>query len=411
MPIWQTRQPLPREVRLLVAARAVNRLGAFSLSFLTVLITTRFGANATTAGVISAAFGLATIPSRLVGGRLADRLGRRRTIVVGLTACALAQLGIAAADSLVVVTVFAILLGLAFELYEPPSQAMIADLVAADERVRAYSLLNAALAAAGMAAGLLAAALGRWDLRWMFVVDALTCSICAAVVHLTLPANRPTPARTAQGPQRSVSPWRDPALLLMLGCGTLMAVVCLQVMMLLPLALVDRGLQAADAGLLSTASAVTLVAGQPLVRAARVAMLPMSVAFAVGYGLMTLGLIGYACAHGLPAYVVSTIVWSAGDLVLVGRAYAIVAELAPEHHSGRYMAVYGLSWGVAAVVAPIAGTELLQRAGVTALWATMAGVCLALAFLQPAVARAVDTRRTRPALETTDARASADSVE
>ncbi|WP_225900579.1 MULTISPECIES: MFS transporter [unclassified Streptomyces] len=411
MPIWQTRQPLPREVRLLVAARAVNRLGAFSLSFLTVLITTRFGVNATTAGVISAAFGLATIPSRLVGGRLADRLGQRRTIVVGLTACALAQLGIAGADSLVVVMVFAILLGLAFELYEPPSQAMIADLVASDERVRAYSLLNAALAAAGMAAGLLAAALGRWDLRWMFVVDALTCSICAAVVHLMLPANRPTPARTAQGPQRRLSPWRDPALLLMLGCGTLMAVVCLQVMMLLPLALVDRGLQATDAGLLSTASAVTLVAGQPLVRAARVAMLPMSVAFALGYGLMTLGLIGYACAHGLPAYVVSTIVWSAGDLVLVGRAYAIVAELAPEHHSGRYMAVYGLSWGVAAVVAPIAGTELLQRAGVTALWATMAGVCLALAFLQPAVARAVDTRRTRPALDTTDARAPADSVE
>lgn len=31
---------LPRSVRLLVAARAVNRLGAFSLPFLTVLLTT-----------------------------------------------------------------------------------------------------------------------------------------------------------------------------------------------------------------------------------------------------------------------------------------------------------------------------------------------------------------------------------
>lgn len=41
---------LPRAVRLLVVARAVNRLGAFSLSFLTVLITTRFGASATVAG-------------------------------------------------------------------------------------------------------------------------------------------------------------------------------------------------------------------------------------------------------------------------------------------------------------------------------------------------------------------------
>lgn len=411
MPIRQTRRPLPREVRLLVAARAVNRLGAFSLSFLTVLITTRFGANTITAGAVSAAFGLATIPSRLAGGRLADGLGRRRTIVVGLTACAVAQLGIAAAGSLVAVVVFAVLLGLAFELYEPPSQAMIADLVAADERVRAYSLLNAALAAAGMAAGLLAAALGRWDLRWMFVVDALTCLICAAVVHLMLPADRPPRTRTADRPEPRLSPWRDPALLLMLACGTLMAVVSLQVMMLLPLALVERGLQAGDAGLLSTVSAIALVAGQPLVRAMRLATLPVSLVFALGYALLALGLIGYACAHTLLAHLVSTLVWSAGDLLLVGRAFAIVAELAPEHHSGRYMAVYGLGWGVAAVVAPISGTQLLQRAGVAALWTTMAVVCLVLAFVQPAVARSVartvDDRRTPSAPGAEDARADA----
>lgn len=143
-------------------ARAVNRLGAFSLSFLTVLITTRFGASTAVAGYIIAAFGLATILSRLAGGRLADRIGRRRTIVVGLTGCAVAQLGIASADGLVPVACCAVLMGLVFEIYEPPSQAMIADVVAPGEQVRAYGMLNAALALAGMGAGLLAAGLGTW---------------------------------------------------------------------------------------------------------------------------------------------------------------------------------------------------------------------------------------------------------
>lgn len=147
---------LPRTVRLLIAARAVNRLGAFSLSFLTVLTTTNFGASAAVAGYISAAFGLATIPSRLIGGRLADHVGTRRTIVIGLTGCALAQLGLALSSGLVSAACFAVLLGLAFEIYEPPSQAMIADVVAPSEQVRAYSLLNVALAVAGMGAGLLA---------------------------------------------------------------------------------------------------------------------------------------------------------------------------------------------------------------------------------------------------------------
>jgi MFS family permease len=98
MRILTPRERLPRGIRLLIVARAVNRLGAFSLSFLTVLISTDFGVSAATAGLVSAAFGLATVPSRLFGGYLADRLGRRRTILLGLIGCAVAQSGIAAAS-------------------------------------------------------------------------------------------------------------------------------------------------------------------------------------------------------------------------------------------------------------------------------------------------------------------------
>ncbi|MFE2432890.1 MFS transporter [Streptomyces sp. NPDC059373] len=383
---------LPRAVRLLIAARAVNRLGAFSLSFLTVLITTSFGASTSVAGYISAAFGLATIPSRLIGGRLADRIGRRRTIVVGLTGCAVAQLGIAASNGLVPAACFAVLMGLAFEIYEPPSQAMIADVVAPGEQVRAYGLLNAALAVAGMGAGLLAAGLGRWDLRWLFLVDALTCLLCALTVHLILPADHRT-GKEATQQTVSVAPWRDRSLLIMLTAGTLFAVVYLQIMIALPLSLELRGLQPADAGLLFTTSALTITAGQPLLRLNRLATLPAPAAFAAGYLLLALGLAGYALAHGLLAYVTATIVWSVGDLLLVGRAYAFVASLAPVGGKGRYLAVYGTSWGIGGIVAPLVGTQLLEHAGAAGLWSAMASACLVLAVLHPAWIRTANRER------------------
>ena len=69
-------------VWILVVARAVNRIGAFTLPFLGVVLTVEFGASLAQTGLILALFGAATIPSRLLGGQLADRLGRRR--VVGL---------------------------------------------------------------------------------------------------------------------------------------------------------------------------------------------------------------------------------------------------------------------------------------------------------------------------------------
>ncbi|MET7516793.1 MFS transporter [Streptomyces sp. NPDC005480] len=387
---------LPRTVRLLIVARAVNRLGAFSLSFLTVLITTSFGASTVVAGYISAAFGLATIPSRLVGGRLADRIGRRRTIVVGLTGCAVAQLGIALSEGLVSAACFAVLMGLAFEIYEPPSQAMIADVVRPGEQVRAYGLLNAALAAAGMGAGLLAAGLGRWDLRWLFVVDALTCLLCALTVHLVLPADHHT-TTTASQQATTVAPWRDRSLLVMLAAGTLFAVVYLQIMIALPLSLELRGLQPADAGLLFTTSALTITAGQPLLRLNRLATLPAPAAFAGGYLLLALGLAGYALAHDLVGYIAATIVWSVGDLLLVGRAYAFVASLAPTGGKGRYLAVYGTSWGIGGIAAPLAGTQLLEHAGAAGLWSTMASACLVLAVLHPAWIRTAGDGRERGA--------------
>ncbi|MGW8351654.1 MFS transporter [Streptomyces wedmorensis] len=390
---------MPRTVWLLVVARGVNRLGAFSLPFLTVLISTDFGAGVTTAGLLSAAFGLATIPSRLAGGRLASRLGRRRTIVLGLTGCAGAQLGIAAAGSLAAVAVFAVLLGLVFELYEPPSQALIADAVGPSERVRAYGLFNAALAAGGTGAGLVAAALGRWDLRWLFVVDAVTCLLCALILRIALPADHAdhadrtdhtglsgegTPSDDAGRAERAeaVHPWRDRALRAMFLSGTLFALVTTQITMGLPLTLARHGLEPADAGLLFTASAVTVVAAQPALRLRRLAELSDSAAIALGHVLLAAGLAGYAAASTMTAFLAATVLWSLGDVLVLGRVLTVVADLAPPGGADRYLAAYGISWGVATVAAPVTCTQLLQHVGVGALWAGTAGLCLVLAAAQ-----------------------------
>ncbi|MFG1810894.1 MFS transporter [Streptomyces sp. NPDC049040] len=370
---------LPRTVWLLLAARAVNRLGAFSLPFLTVLVSTRLGASAAAAGAVSAAFGCATIPSRLVGGRLADRLGRRRTIVLGLAGCAAAQLGIAAAGSLPMVAVFAVLLGLAFELYEPPSQAMIADAVPPADRARAYGLLNAALAVGGMGAGLIAAGLGRWDLRWLFVADAVSCLACAVIVRAVLPADRERPGGGAEARPGGPGPWRDRMLLVMLATGTGYAVVYMTIMTMLPLSLERRGMQPADAGLLFTASAATIVAAQPLLRLGPLARLSAPVALGLGDLLLAAGLAGYAASDTRAGSLTATVVWSAGDVIVMGRAYALVSNLAPAGGTGRYLAVYGTSWGIAGIAAPVAGTQLIQHAGPTALWAVTAGFCAVLA--------------------------------
>lgn len=370
---------MPRPVLVLMLARTLNRLAAFSLPFAALVLVQRHGASVTTAGLVLAGFGLATIPSRLAGGRLADRIGRRRTIVLGLAGCAAAQLAFAAAPSLAAAAVAVVVLGLVFELYEPPSQALVADLCAEEERPAAFAMLGAALAAAGVLAGLLATWLGRLDLRLLLVADAMSCLLGAGLVWWGLPPDRPSAGAAADA---GTGPWRDRRLLAMLAAGTAFATLYFQIFVGLPLTLVARGLPADRLGLLLATAAATVVGGQAVLRRLPEPRDGFS-AMTLGYLLLAAGLALTAAAHGLTGFLVATVVWSAGDLLLLGHPYAVVARLAPAGATGRYLAAYGTCWGLAAVVAPLLGTQLLAHAGPAALWLACAGLALLLAAVQP----------------------------
>ena len=341
------------------------------MGFLPVLLVAGYGASLRRAALVAAGFGLATIPSRLLGGRLADTLGRRATIVLGLTGCAVAQLCLAVAPDLATAACAAVLLGLCFEIYEPPSQAMLADVTPPRAHLAAYSAL--AIAAAGVLAGVLAALLAGLGLRWLFVVDALTCVACAVVVHCGLPRGR----ASRPGVAPAANPWRDRRLLAMLASGTAFAVVYLVMLGGLPLALRAGGIPLAWSGALLAVGAATVVVGQRLR-----ARLPAGGGtpferMRTGYLVLALGLglaaVVAAVRPSGPAYLLPVVVWSLGSLLLLGEPFAVVAGLAGSRDRGRYLAAYGVSWGVATTAAPLLATGLLAAAGPAALWGRLRG--------------------------------------
>jgi MFS family permease len=377
---------LPREVRLLVAARVVNRLGAFTLAFLPLLLVATYGASLRTAGLVCAGFGLATVASRLLGGRLSERLGHRTTIVLGLCGCVLAQLVLAVAPGLALAGAAAILLGLCFEIYEPPSQALLAYLTPPGQRARAFSAFGAALAAAGVVAGLLAALLAGLGLRWLFVADAVTCLACAGMIRRGLPDPRVTAVPAAARP----SPWLDRRLRLMLATGTCFATVYMTMMCGLPLALHHDGSAAGWAGVLVAVSAATVIVASRLTLTARSDPFRR---MRSGYTLLATGLLLAGAAALAPPdgwwYVGPVVVWSLGDAILLGEPLAVVAELTGDADRGRYLAAYGVSWGVATTVAPALAAGLLALGGSPALWGACGLTSLVLAGSQRRVGIAV----------------------
>ncbi|MGD8794202.1 MAG: MFS transporter, partial [Anaerolineae bacterium] len=91
----------PRQFWVLVLGTFVDRLGgALLFPFFTLYITRKFGVGMTEVGLIFALFSASSVVGSVVGGALADRLGRKGMFLFGLVASALSSLFMGTVDSL-----------------------------------------------------------------------------------------------------------------------------------------------------------------------------------------------------------------------------------------------------------------------------------------------------------------------
>ena len=179
----------------------------------------------------------------------------------------------------------------------------------------------------------------------------------------------------------------------MTGAGTVFALVSMVMLVGLPLSAAADGLNPASAGLVMATGTLTLVLGRPLLQARPLASLSHPAATAAGFVVLGTGMAGYAMAHSLAALFAPTVAWALGNLLLTGRAFAVVTALAAPGATARYLAVYGLSWGIATVAAPVLATRVIGSLGAAALWTACSALCLAMAAVQPWLLRAITGRR------------------
>ncbi|MER6945493.1 MFS transporter [Nonomuraea sp. NPDC000554] len=378
---------LPRPFWALWSGTLVNRLGTMVMPFTGVYLTQARGLPVAAAGLVMAVFGAGSLFSQLLAGVLADRVGRRATLTGGMLATAAAMVALGYSTSLPAITAVMFVLGLVIDAYRPASSALVADLVSPAERPKAYGLLFWAINlgyAVGMTAGGWLAQLG---FGWLFWIDAISSVAFGVLVWRAVPETRPV-ARESTGGFGMVL--RDR---LMVGFTLVVlgnALMYMQTVTMLPVAMTELvGLTTGQYGLAMALNGVLVVVVQPLV-SAWLGRRDASRMFALGLAVMGAG-------FALTAFVTTTFwlavtiaVWTAGEIVTAGIAGTVVASLAPAHLRGRYSGLFGFAWSAASMLAPLAGSALLE-AGREALWFTVGGVGLVSAAgmlaLGPAIRR------------------------
>lgn len=374
--VRETMSGLPRQFWWLWTSTLVNRLGGFVVTFLALYLTVERGFSASYAGLVASLYGLGGSVAAVVGGVLADRVGRRATMLV-------AQLGTAAATALlgfvthpVAIAAVAGLVGVTSNASRPALQAMLADLVPAKDRVRAFALnywaINIGFGVSAGVAGLIAAQ----GYIWLFLGDALMTLLCAVVVFVkvkeTLPAADAS-AAVAEEPTGLGQVLRDRRFMALVGLTFLLGTVGQQGATTLSVDMGRSGFTASQYGLVIGLNGVLIVLLQiPLTR--MMAGRSPAALLAAGTLLMGWGFGLTAFAGSVGFYALTVTVWTLGEIMHAPASMSVVADLAPPRARGRYQGMYSLSWSAASFAGPLAGGFALDHWGGSAAWGACAVV-------------------------------------
>ncbi|WP_225636747.1 MFS transporter [Streptomyces solaniscabiei] len=372
---------------LLVAGFTICRSGCVVVPFLSLYLVRQQHFSAADAAQVSAAFGAGWAIGPAGAGWLADRIGRRMTLLLTLSAVTAVYLTLPSLQALAALTVAAFAIGLLFDAPRPAVLALVADLVPAAARGKAYSRLYWASNIGAGVAGAVGTLLADTHITALFYVAATSNTAFAVTVLIckigATPPPEPVHHRATATPTGYRAMLRDRPFLVLTGLTLLYLCAYQQVLFGLPIAMDHDGLKPSAYGIISLVNAIGVVAFQPLLQPWIDRRAPLVVC---AVGAITLG-VGMGANLGaqqtLVGYSLAATVWTLGEVLFYSSVVTVVERLAPTDARGRYTGVWASTLGVSALIAPLISSTALHAGGAALMWITSAvlGALAALGLL------------------------------
>ncbi|MDQ7092995.1 MFS transporter [Desulfosporosinus sp. PR] len=369
---------MPKEIYVIFAARIINALGCFVMPLLTIILTQNIGLSKQMTGLYISISGLLNVPSALIGGKLADTIGRKKVIMLfdGLAIAFYLAAGLLRPSLLMAYILM--LAGACMVTAGPAHDALIADLTTAQTRNGAYALSymgwNIGFAIGPIMGGILY----RNHLPLLFIGDALTALVALVLIARFIPETLwktkitvTAPSRLEKGEKGSIMAvlLKRPILLyfsvIMMGYNFAYA----QWAFMLPMQTIQDfpGFGAEYFGYIAAFNGFVVMLFTPIVLKITEGISNMrrmvcgGIFYALGFGMLGI-------FHALALIFLCAFVYTLGEIILAISVTPFVVSHTPISHRGRMNSLIPMIFRLGDTLGPVVMGYILTYISIESGW-------------------------------------------
>lgn len=353
--------------------RIINALGAFVGPFLTMFLSNKIGLSNDIIGIFIMLNSFSTVPGSLIGGKISDTFGRKNVLVIFQGLAAVCYLPCAFLGKSIAIPYFLILSSFFNSIAQPAYGAMIADLTNTKNRNSAYSLLylgnNLGFSIGPMIAGFLYI----HYIKLMFIGNTIAVLISIFIIYIFIRETKPQD----ENEKETVNEYEKaekgslikalldrPLLLYFAFLSMIYSFVYAQYPFCIPLQienLFSKANYSVIYGKIMATNGITVILLTTIItKLTRKLSAIQNIALAgIFYGF------GFGMLYFISSYqmfIVSTIIWTIGEILHTTNSGVYIANHTPMSHRGRFNAVIPLITGAGFSVGPaIMGIYIKNR--------------------------------------------------
>lgn len=373
-----TFEGLSREVWWLAFITLINRAGTMVIPFLSVYLNTHLKFTYADISWIMAFFGLGSVVGSWIGGKLTDKIGYYKVMVVSLILTGFLFLLMQYVETFEGFCTGIFMLMLVADAFRPAMYVALNAYSKPENKTRSLTLIRLAInlgfSAGPALGGLIITGLGYKGLFW---VDGITC-ILAGILLLKVLNPRKVTVLDEVKTENPQSAYKDKAFWIFFVAMFIFGFVFLQYFSTMTLYYKDiHILTELEIGLLLGMNGLIIFLFEmPLIKWLENSKYSKVFLVLVGLILTGLSFLVLNLTVWVGVLIIGMFLGTVGEMIAFPFSNAFAAERAKKGNQGEYMALYTISFSLAHIFAHSTGLQLVDKLGFENAWNIMSIISL-----------------------------------